>query len=151
MKRFFVGAAAVALALLPATAAWADPVDDATTALRGNTVYLATGASMRVDADAVQQAIGSHELRVAVLPGGSGDPAEAATRIGKALGGPRTVAVISGNEIGAASNFFCAGAAQSAISGAAGAHQADLNRGDATSTLVDLVARLGSAPQVGRD
>ena len=151
MKRYFVGLAAVAIALLPVTAAWADPVDDATSALRGSKVYLAASAPMKVDANAVEQVIGGHELRVAVLPDGSGDPAEAATRIGKALGGPRTVAVISGNEIGAASNFFCAGAAQTAINGAARAHQSDLNRGEATSTLVDLVSRLNSAPQVGRD
>lgn len=154
VKRFLLTGTAVAaasLVLLPATAAWADPVGDATSALRDNKVYLAPNASMKVDADAVRKAIGDHELRVAVLSDGAGDPADTATQIGKALGGSRTVAVISGNEIGAASNFFCAGVAQTAISGAAGAHQADLNRGDATSTLVDLVSRLNSAPQVGRD
>ncbi|HEX5497028.1 MAG TPA: hypothetical protein VFX70_20895 [Mycobacteriales bacterium] len=151
MKRFLLAGVAVVLALLPTTAAWADSVDDATSALRGNKVYLAPDASMTVDAGTVRKAIGDHELRVAVLAGGAGDPAAAATRIGKALGGSRTVAVISGNEIGAASNFFCAGAAQTAISGAARAHQSDLNGGNATSTLVDLVSRLGSAPQVGRN
>lgn len=151
VKRLLLAGAAVLLALLPATAAWADPVDDATSALRGAKVYVAPDARMDVDSGAVTRAIGDHELRVAVLSGGSGDPADVAIRIGKALGGSRTVAVISGDEIGAASNFFCAGAAQAAVTGAANAHASDLNGGNATSTLVDLVARLGSAPRVGRD
>lgn len=141
----------VVAALLPGAPAWADAAGDATTALRDSKVYVAPDASFKIDEDKVTKAIGSHEFRVAVLPDGAGDPANLATQIGKALGQSRTVAVVSGNEVGAASNFFCAGAAQTAIRGAAQSHQADLNSGDATSTLVDAVSRLDSAPRTGRD
>ena len=158
MKRILAVAAASAgtfLALLAsAPAAHADAVDDAVTALRSDSVYVAPGVdSPGIDQDAVRSAIGDRKIKIAVLPaddyGTTGKTYDAATQIGRTLSPnqPLTVGVVARQSFNAASSALCAGAASSTAKTSVDATRSTLQRDkDVTATLRDFVSRVDSAP-----
>lgn len=140
------GLTAVLLWTMPPGPAAADSVDDAIDALRNDSLYVDPDAGRPIDADRVRAAIGDQPLLIAVLPDGSGDAFNSATRIGLALEG-NTVAVLANNDLAAGSDIICAGVADELAGDAVDANidqlQAD---GDVTALLVDFAQRMESAP-----
>ena len=158
VKRFAVLAAGLAGAwlvlLAGAPAALADPVQDAISALRSGSVYVAPGVdSPRIDVAAVQQAIGNRPIKIAVLPqddfGSSPKAYDAALQIGSTLSPkePLTVGVVSGHSFNAASSALCQGAASNAAKSAVDANRAELQRtNDVTAALRSFVGLVEAAP-----
>jgi len=150
---------ALVVLLVGAPAAHADAVDDAVAALRSSPVYVAPGVdSPRIDQAAVRSAIGSRQVRIAVLPaedyGSTSKAYDAAEKIGATLApdSPLTVAVVAGRSFNAASSAYCLGAASNIAKNAADANQSVLRRdNDVTSMLQDFVAALASAPRSGSE
>jgi hypothetical protein len=150
-----VGASLVLL--LGAPAAHADEVDDAVTALQTSSVYVAPGVTTpTVDEAAVQSAIGSQPIKIAVLSksdiGSTSAAYSAAARIGAALApnSPLTVGVISDGFFNAASSTYCLGVASTVAKDAVTANSKVLTQTkDATSTLQAFVTGLQSRPVSG--
>ncbi|HEY6744298.1 MAG TPA: hypothetical protein VI357_01140 [Mycobacteriales bacterium] len=161
MNRFLAVAAgavgASLVLLLGAPAAHADEVDDAAGALRTSSVYVAPGVSKpTIDEAAVQSAIGSQPIKIAVLSkseiGSTASAYDAATRIGKAIAptSPLTVGVISDGAFNAASSAYCSGVASTVAKDAVTANSTVLRTtGDATSTIQAFVTGLQSRPVSG--
>ncbi len=144
-----LAACAVAAFVAPLPAFADDAVGTAAAKLQSTNVYVAPGSTVHLDKSAVQDAIGSHRLYVAVLPASAGNPTAAADRIGAALGRGRiTVAVLSGTTLAARSGAFCPGAAADAAGKASAAHPVSAG-GDATALMTTLVSDLGGEPLCG--
>lgn len=161
MNRFLalaVGTAGALLTLLAgAPAAHADAVDDAVASLQSGSVYLAPGVdSPDIDVGAVRAAIGSREIKIAVLPeadyGSISKAYDAAEAIGSAIAPDPavrriTVGVVSGRSFSAASSAYCAGTASTVAQESIEANRTTLqSSNDVTSTLEDFVAGLQSRP-----
>jgi hypothetical protein len=153
------GTVGACLALLVAApAAHADAVDDAVSALRSASVYVAPGVTKpEIDVDEVTRAIGSRPIKIAVLPSDGYDSTskafDAAQRIDGDLGGrtaPLTVGVVAGNNFNAFSSQYCAGAASAVAKDAVEANSEQLGRtGDVTQMLGSFVTGLQSRPLSG--
>jgi len=143
--------------LLGAPAAHADAVDDAVTALKTSSVYVAPGVTTpSIDEAAVQSGIGSQPIKIAVLPaddyGTTAKAFAAAQKIGNDIAPdtPLTVAVVAGRAFNAASSTYCSGAASSVARDAVEANKKTLQTtNDVTSTVRAFVTGLRSRPISG--
>lgn len=149
MKRALI-VTGLTLGLLTATVgtAWADSVDTAIDELRNTPVYVDPAATLEVDENAVTDAIGSHQMRVALLPPDAGSPTSVIGRLHEEIGAG-TYVVFVGQQVAAASEDLPPGSADRGATDAVAANSADIASGDATSSLVDMVTRFDEAARAG--
>jgi hypothetical protein len=131
------------------------PVEDATEALLGDSVYVAPGANRHLDVDAIRRAIGGEPIKIAVIP--RVDSVSEVAALPRKLAGTlpgNTIAVISGRYFYAGSEVVCKGYAGRAATDAINANEPalDANPGDdspsdITKPLTDFVASIRSAPR----
>ena len=141
-----VAATAALLALAPPASA--DAVSDAEKALRNAPVYVASGATVKIDQSAVASSIGTQPIKIAVLPTGSTTTdLDQARRIMQALGGKVTVGVIGGHTFNAVSSVLCQNSAGALAQEVVAAHltqlQADSN---VTVLLSDFAGKVATGP-----
>ncbi len=161
MNRFLAVAAgtlgASLVMLLGAPVAHADEVDDAVTALKTSSVYVAPGVTTpKIDQAAVQAAIGSQPIKIAVLSSDNYGSVSKAFDAAKQIGGtiapnaPLTVGVVAGRSFSAASSAYCSGSASTVAKDAIDANRTTLQRTeDVTSTIQAFVTGLQSRPVSG--
>ena len=145
-----VGVGAVTVAVLAlAFPASADATSDAAKALRGSTVYVATGATLKVDQSAVTTAIGSQPIKIAILPTGSfATDRDQALQIMHSLGGRVTVGVVGGHTFNAVSSVLCQNAATALAQDLTDVYTKQLeSNNDVTALLKDFAGKVSSGPQ----
>ncbi|HEV2780351.1 MAG TPA: hypothetical protein VGX25_13250 [Actinophytocola sp.] len=145
--------------LLAAPSADAGPVEDATAALRADSVYVSPVANRRIDLDAVRAAIGAEPIKIAIIPKieSVSEVAALPRRMAADLPG-HTIAVISGRYFYAGSEVTCKGVAGRAAADAINANEAALDAvdtpdspGDLTKPLIDFVTEIKAAPRCPDD
>lgn len=142
-KLFVLPAIAGSLLLsLPAASA-AGPVEDATAALRTDSVYLSPDANRNLDLAAVRAAIGTEPIKIAILPKieSVSEVAVLPRRLAADLPG-NTIAVISGRYFYAGSEVVCKGYAGQAASGSINANEAALDANDTPDSPSDITKPL---------
>ncbi len=139
-------AAVLGIAVFTAPLASADEVDDAISALRSSSLYVADDAQGRVgDPSAVKAALGTN-VKVVVLPA-SLSLADAGPRLQNALSGSVTLAVFSGTTYQAKSNQYCSPLVNDELKQAVADHRGQLNQnGDLTATIEQFAKDLTSVP-----
>jgi hypothetical protein len=141
-----VAVLAATAALASATAAYADPSDDAVAALRSSSVYVGADSPTidrsRFTGDALSG------VKVAIVRTGGPDPVSVARSIGERLdpnGDGLTVLVFEGRSYGAASSAYCG--VGTVIDRAVGEHRSQLQADDdVTATVASFAADLRDAP-----
>ncbi len=148
------GVLGVVLIAAPSAAA-ADPVSDAETALRTAKLYVDPGAaSVKIDKASVESAIPSG-VKIAVLPTSAGSATSLAGQIGQSLdpsGKGLTVAVFTSDAnnyaFGAASSAYCAGYAREKAQAADNANRDELkSTHDVTALLKDFALSVATGPK----
>lgn len=152
MRRLLLVLAALLGVLLVTIPAYADPVDDAVSALSGKTkaVYVAPNAEVKVAGDAVDGAKGP--MLVAALPASATAPSQIAATIGhRVLGTTRgVVVVIAGTKAGFDSNISTAATDAIDRAGQSALDQHPLSSGgDATPFITALVGRIDAVAPSG--
>lgn len=136
---------AIATVLLIGAPPAAADVGAATTALGTSNLYVDETAGATLNREAAGNAL-STEVKVAVLPSGSGDPGQLARQIGQSLGGSVTVGVFVGHQFNAGSNALCAGTAGSLAKRAVADNRSQLQAdNDLTNTIADFANLVGNA------
>ena len=133
----YVRALLLSLVLLLAaapTAAAQDSVDEASQALRDDTVYVDPAAQADVDADELRNAISERgvDVHIAVLPESAGNPRQLAPELAERVGEPGDYAVVAGNRIMAGPSADAGDAAEAAAAA----------NGSAQAVLLDFVDRM---------
>jgi hypothetical protein len=145
-------AAGIVLAAPNATAATDAPAATAATALASSNLYLGD-KDAKIDQSVVNGALGS-QLKMAVLPAGSGNATTIANDIGNRLDpdgtGHVTVGVVVGNTFSAGSSTYCAGWAPSQAKAAVTDNEVALKSGgshpDLTALIVDFARKVQAGP-----
>ncbi|UQX89707.1 hypothetical protein M6D93_06815 [Jatrophihabitans telluris] len=129
---------------VPASAA---PVDDAISALRSQSLYVAPDSGLKLEQDTARAVLGG-AVKVAVLPSGAGDPTALSRQIGSSVGGQLTVGVFVGHSFSGGSDVLCPGYAARAAARAVADNRSVLaSTNDVTSTITDFARLVSTAPR----
>lgn len=157
-RSLLVASAATALVLVPAAAA-GPRIDAAIEALRGDPVYVAPDAELRINADDERRlrqkidAAGAGPVYIAILPQAAedeagGDPDGVLQAIHDGLDRPGTYAVVVARHFRAGSD----GVLGPGLAGRLATEALDANRGEGvTATLLDFIDRVATAQREGGD
>jgi hypothetical protein len=157
-RALLVASVAAALVIVP-TAVAGPRIDAAIEALRGNPVYVAPDAELRISADDERRlrekidAAGAGPVYIAILPQAAeneagGDPDGVLQAIHDGLDRPGTYAVVVARHFRAGSE----GVLAPGLAGRLATEALDAHRGEGvTATLLDFVDRVGAAQRSGGD